>query len=370
MLKNTISDSRLKYIVALANNPAIGAKTIFKLEKFFGSLSNLWRAGTIDELEKINLASNIKKQVMLVIKSTSPDNELTKVRKQGIEVVSFYCPGYPKMLKEIPDPPVILYLKGNTDIADNLAVAVVGARKYSFYGRKVTEDIVFKLARTGITIVSGLALGIDALAHRATLDAQGKTIGVLGCGVDQIYPTSNDALARNMIDAGGTIMSEYPPGTPPYKSNFPLRNRIISGLSVGVLVIEAAEKSGTLLTAKAALDYNRQLFAIPNSIYAPTSIGANNLIKYGAKLVNDVKDITEELNVETKTQEITSRKFFPQSKEEAIICEHLHKDKAVNIDKLAKLTKLDIASCNAKLTFLEIKGIVRNIGASNYILRE
>ncbi len=361
-------DEKIKYIVALASNPSIGAKTLFKLEKYFGCLSQLWKPDSAKRLQLINLPEKIKNQVKLVIKNVDPEKELEKLHELNITPIVYNDSKYPKLLTEIPDPPAIIYIKGDADIADTLAIAVVGARKYSYYGKKVVEDIVSQLAQQGLTIVSGLALGIDALAHRSAIVASGKTIGVLGCGIDMIYPTSNEALAKDMLSKGGTIMSEYPPGTPPYRSNFPLRNRIIAGLSMGVLVIEAAEKSGTLLTAKAALDYNRQLFAVPNNIYAPTSIGANNLIKYGAKLVNCANDITGELNIPVKVQESHSRKYFPQSKEEAIICQVLLKDEPTNIDKLAKITKLDIATINAKLTFLEIKGIVRNLGASNYIM--
>lgn len=363
-----VQNKELAYWVALADNPEIGAKTIFKLEKCFKPISKLFIPENLKKLAGINIAENIKKQIRNVVSCFNLTELSDKYRKLGIRPVSIRCHNYPKLLREIPDPPAVIFVRGKLDIADELNLAVVGSRKYSNYGKRVVQDIVRGIVQSNITIVSGMALGIDSIAHKATLDAHGRTIGVLANGLDQIYPSSNRALAEGIIANGGAVISEYPPGVPPYKYNFPMRNRIIAGMSLGILVAEAAQKSGTLLTAKSALDYNRELLAVPGSIYSPTSEGSNNLIKYGAKLVNSANDILSELNIESRVKEGRAKKIMPASREEAIIVDYLDRDNPIHIDILAKKSKIDIATLSSKLIFMEMKGMVKNIGANNYIL--
>lgn len=356
-----------KYFVALSQEPKIGARTFLKILKVFPNLEKLWRSSG-DNLRKklpadlVDLIINLKKEI-------NPEEEMRKVDKLGISVIIIKDKNYPRLLKEIPDPPALLYVKGEIKEEDELAVAVVGSRKYSSYGARVAEEIVDGLAEQGITIISGLALGIDTFAHCAALkNKNSRTMAVLACGLDQIYPSSNKHLADQIINGRGAIISEYPIGTPALKYNFPVRNRIIAGLSLGVLVVEAALKSGTFLTAKSALDYNREVLAVPGSIFSANSQGPNNLIQMGAKITTCSDDVLKELNIERKSQEVQARAIIADSKEEEIILEFLDQEKAIHVDKLAKSSKLDIAKVNQTLIMMEMKGKVRNLGANQYVI--
>ena len=230
---------------------------------------------------------------------------------------------------------------------------------------KFSRDCV----NSGLSVVSGLALGIDAIAHRSTLDAGGITIGVLGCGLDQIYPISNVNLAKEIVQKNGAIVSEFPPGTPPYKQNFPLRNRIIAGLSIGVLVVEAAEKSGALITAYEAVDYNREVFVVPGDIDRATSKGSNTLIQGGAKLVTNIDDMLVELKMETKKSEQRAAVILPETPEEKIIYEILEHGE-LSGDALVQKSGLNVISLNTTLTMMEMKGSVENIGGGRYKLKK
>lgn len=361
-------NEELIYWVALADNYLIGSKTILKLSKYFGSLKQLFKPKQYREIENLRINSQIRSQIKKAIETFDPEKLIKKYKNLGIKPISIECDNYPKLLKEIPDPPAVLFTKGRFETPDELNIGVVGSRKYSWYGKRAVQEIVHKLAQSKITIVSGMALGIDSIAHKTTLEAHGRTIGVLANGLSEIYPSSNRSLAEAILAHNGAIVSEYPPGVPPYKSNFPLRNRIISGMSLGILVIEAASKSGTLLTAKSALDYNRELFAVPGSIFSSTSIGANNLIKYGAKLVNSAQDIVDELNIESKVLANKVEKILPRDEDEAKILKCLDYDRSIHVDLLAKKSGLKIAYLSSKLIFMEMKGMVKNIGANYYIL--
>lgn len=245
------------------------------------------------------------------------------------------------------------------------SLGVVGSRKYTSYGRQAAYNLSKTCAESGLTIVSGLALGIDTVAHSAALDAGGITIGVLGCGLDQIYPTSNVSLAKKIIENGGAVISEFPIGMIPYKSNFPARNRIIAGLSLGTLVVEAAEKSGALITAYQALEYNREVFAVPGGIYGENSVGTNMLIQKGAKLVMTKDDILSELNIESKKIANKAIAIFPQSKEEEVLlCILAKEDK--NADMLVNESGFNIIVVNRILTLLEMKGMVENVGGGRF----
>jgi DNA processing protein len=252
---------------------------------------------------------------------------------------------------------------------DGFTLAVVGARKYSTYGAQVTEKLIRELAFNKLTIVSGMALGIDTLAHTAAINAGGKTIAVIGSGLDQqnIYPSQNRYLADKIQAHGGLILSEYPIGTMPLKHHFPQRNRIISGLSSATLVIEAAEKSGALITAFHALEQNREVFAVPGSIYSGTSEGTNRLISMGAKLVTSAKDIIETLNLADAASYIENKKVIADTNEEKLILDRLSYE-AIHIDELKQLTKLDTSIINSTLTIMEMKGMVKNLGNMQYVL--
>lgn len=272
---------------------------------------------------------------------------------------------YPKILKEIHDPPKTLYTRGGFKGEDRIAVGIVGTRDCTSYGKRVTENIISDLAEAGITIVSGLAKGIDTFAHKAALERGGRTIAVLGSAADSksLYPSCNRGLASK-IAQNGAVISEYPSGTKSEKWFFPKRNRIISGLSLGVLVVEAPEKSGALITAACALDQNREVFAIPGSIYSENSIGTNRLIKMGAKLVTCASDILEELNLPVVEEK--GETFKPETKEEKILLGVLTK-KPIHIDEIVKQGKLNSGIVSSTLIMLESKGTAKNIGGGYYI---
>jgi DNA processing protein len=264
---------------------------------------------------------------------------------------------YPAILKEIHNPPKELYIKGEIIPQDKVAIAVVGTRKYTQYGKQVCLDIAGKLAKLGITIVSGLAKGIDTFAHQAALENNGRTIAILG---------TNFELSKK-IAKNGAVISEYPIGTRGTQFTFPERNRIVSGLSLGVVVVEAPEQSGALITATLAVEQNREVFAIPGSIYDKNSQGTNQLIKIGAKLVSNVDDILEELNLSHLRKTAPKKKIKPENKQEEIIISFLSAQ-PTHIDEIIKKSKLSTAIVNSTLMILELKGGARNLGKGNYIL--
>jgi len=284
---------------------------------------------------------------------------------EGIKSIDIKDKNYPKLLKEIADLPKIIYYLGEIKAEEN-CFAIVGTRRYSSYGKQVALEIAADLAEAGLTIVSGMAPGIDTFAHMATIERNKRTIAVLGTGLDEksIYPQSNLKLAKRILETGGCLISEYPPGTSGAKFTFPQRNRIISGLSRGILVVEAKEKSGALITAKFAFSQKRKVFAIPGPIFSSNSRGCHLLIKQGAKLVEGANDIFKELNL----QKITRPGLVEgESKEESLILEAL-KEEALYIDEIIKRTKLPTAIVASTLAILEIKGKVRNLGSNIYAI--
>lgn len=289
------------------------------------------------------------------------------MKNNGIRVYTVFENEYPKNLKYIFDPPPVLYVKGELLEEDALAVGIVGSRKASDYGLKTAHRIAERLAEAGIVIVSGMALGIDSAAHKGALAAKGRTIAVFGCGLKYIYPATNLRLSRD-IQNNGALISEYPFDTEAYPSQFPARNRIISGLSLGVIVVEAGEKSGSLITADFALEQGREVFAVPGNITSPNSKGTNELIKYGAKLVSRIEDITEELNLEViyKENRNTNNKILDISEDEALIIRFLSR-KSGDKDDIASATGLQTGKAMAALTMLEIKGLIQQIDG-NYTL--
>lgn len=275
---------------------------------------------------------------------------------------------YPAILKEIHDPPKELYIKGEITNQDKVAIAIVGTRKFTQYGKQVAYDISGNLAKLGITIVSGLARGIDAFAHEAALESGGRTIAVLGSGLDResFFPSSNWSLSEK-IAKQGAVITEYPFGTRGTNFTFPQRNRIVSGLSLGVVVIEAPEESGALITASLALEQNREVFAVPGNIYENNSQGTNKLIKMGAKLVTGIEDVLEELNLTHLLSAEKKINYKPENKEEKIVLSLLS-IKPVHIDEIIKQSKMPASSVNSTLMILELKKVVKNLGKNNFII--
>lgn len=350
--------------------PGVGPLCFKKLLSYFPDLEQAWFAPLL-ELKRAGLEEKEARQIISARSGINPAEALQKVRQQGIKIITIQNKKYPKSLKEIYDPPALLYLKGEIKKPGNIYLSVVGTRKPTSYGRQVTFQIVGLLSQIKISIVSGLALGIDALAHQACLSFAGHTIAVLGSGIDDqsIYPRTNFKLAQRILGHGGALISEYPPGAPARKQNFPQRNRIIAGLSRGLLVIEAAERSGTSITARAALDQNRDIFAIPGSIYNPYSRGTNNLIKMGAKLVSDTQDILDELNLNLSLKTSKTIQKPSATQEEAIILKYLSQE-PTHINEVIRKGKFSSGQVSTILTLLEMKGMVRNVGSGNYIINQ
>lgn len=355
-----------KYYNAFNLIPEIGPIRFKKIYTYFKNLADAWKAGR-QELLCAGLDEKICDAIINFRLKISPEAEWEKLLKEKISTITIKNAGYPKPLKEIPAPPAILYCRG--DLGDmEFSLAVVGSRKATSYGRQAVTDLVSNLSRSGITIVSGMALGIDSAAHETAIASGGKTIAVLACGLDNSNPSFNSRkkLADKIIQ-NGAIVSEFPIGMPSLKQNFPVRNRIISGLSLGVLVIEAAEASGALITAKYALEHNREVFAVPGSIYWPNSIGTNNLIKEGAKTVAKFEDILQELNLTKIKDYINNRSIISFTPEEKIVCDVLNSE-PMHLDAIAKKSGLSAAKAASVLMLMEMKGAVKNLGGGNYTI--
>jgi DNA processing protein len=355
-----MSGQDIKYWVAFSLIPGIGRVRLAQLENYFGNLENAWGAAPA-ELKQAGLD-----RVATQRPKISPEAEMEKLDRYGVKVFRHSDPGYPSRLKEIYDYPPLLYVRGSLLPQDEWCLAVVGTRRATVYGRQVTEEIVTDLARSQITIVSGLARGIDAIAHRAALAAGGRSIAVFACGLDIVYPSENAKLAREIMEHGALI-SEYPLGARPRAENFPRRNRIMSGLSLGVLVTEADETSGAMITAQLALEQNREVFAIPGSILSPASRGTNHLIQEGAKLVRDYTDILEELNLMTVARQMEMAEVITPSDTESLLLKYLSAE-PVHIDQVCRHSGLPISTVSSTLAMMELKGLVKQSGPMSYVL--
>lgn len=360
-----------KYWIWLSSFSGVGSKSCLNLIRYFGSAENVYKC-SFSELMASGL---IREKAAMTISQDrnieNADEYLKTMKESGINVYTIHESGYPENLKNIYDPPPVLYVKGELALEDALAVGIVGSRKASDYGLKAAERIALRLAEMGITIISGMAMGIDSAAHRGALKAKGRTIAVCGCGLKYVYPITNYNLSREIIKSGALI-SEYPFDTAAYANQFPARNRIISGMSLGIIVVEAGEKSGSLITADFALEQGREVFAVPGNITSPNSKGTNALIKSGAKLVSRIEDIIEELNLNiiykenSKNESTNNNANMNISIEESLILHFLEKIEA-DKDEIAAATELQPGKVMAALTKLEIKGVIQQIGG-NYLL--
>lgn len=361
------------YWLWLSQIPGIGTKKFMSIYKHFKDIEKVYQA---NEIELYGIPNLNKRDIKAIINNKDLEKVykyMNYIKKQKVDLLLYKDQQYPNILKEIYDPPAILYCKGNIKF-NEIAISIVGSRKASYYGLKMAEKLAYELASLGITIISGMAKGIDTYAHRGALQAKGKTIAVLGCGVDVIYPTENAELMKE-IEKKGLIISEYPLKALPRAHNFPARNRIISGLSIGTIIIEAGEKSGSLITAEFALEQGRNVYAIPGNIDTQNSVGSNNLLKEGAKLVTKIEDILEDLLPYLKT-EISSidRKFIHEkainyknlTNNEKNILEKIkmgynHRDDIINV------CNYSAAVVNSNLTMLELKGIIEKYMNHYYI---
>ena len=360
--------SDTKYWVGFTLIPGIGRVRLARLEQHFGKLERAWQASAT-ELETAGLDSRSIEAVISNRPKISLDAEMEKLERYRVTVLTLKDEAYPSRLKEIYDPPPVLYVRGSLTPEDDWSLAVVGTRRPTFYGREVSEQIVGDLARNRITIVSGLAKGIDATAHRAALDSGGRSIAVFGCSLDIVYPKEHVKLARQIME-NGALISEFPLGTPPRRENFPLRNRIMSGLSLGTLVVEAGEVSGALITAGHALEQNREVFAVPGSVLSSVSRGTNRLIQEGAKLVRGANDILEELNLTMAVQHVEVKEIIPATETESRIMQILRNlsPEPTHIDEVGHQSRLPIATVSSALSMMELKGMVKQVGGMNYII--
>jgi len=366
----------LKYWLSWNKVKEIGPIRFVNLMKAFSSLEEAWhiKSETKKFMKILHISESTWKKIVLEKQKIDPDSELAMLDKLKVNVITIKEEGYPPLLKNIYDPPPIIYYRGDfiKIMKRKTGISIVGSRKATYYGRKVAREIAAELASRGYIIISGLARGIDTNAHLGSLEAKGQTIAVLGSGIDRIYPPENKSLAYRIIE-NGAVISEFPIYSKPEKSNFPRRNRIISGLTVGTLVVEASEKSGALITADFALDQGREVFAIPGSIHSFLSRGCHNLIKQGAKLVYSYQDILEEFEEKSEI----SNDEEGTVKEERMIQENLTEHEKnflkyisiepLHIDEIANLTELSHALVSETLLSLELKNIIREIEGKRYI---
>ncbi|MEX2236095.1 MAG: DNA-processing protein DprA [Dehalococcoidia bacterium] len=357
--------SDLKYFIALNSIGGLGRIRFGRLEAAFPDMESAWNASRSD-LRAAGLDEGTCDRIIAGRHEIDPDAVMDIVVSHGMDVITWHDPRYPRQLAEIDDKPPMLFVRGSLAEQDQWAIAVVGTRRATPYGRQVAEQLTAALSASGITIVSGLARGIDAIAHRAALQAGGRTLAVLACGLDMVYPPEHKRLAEAVIDQGALI-SEYPPGVEPRGDFFPRRNRILSGLSLGVLIIEAGEKSGALITAQQALEQNREVFAVPGPIYSGASRGTNSLIRdSAAKLVTSPDDILEELNLTMAVRQIQLEELLPADQTEAALLSNLTLEPR-HIDEVRRSTGLGIAEVSSALAMLELKGAVRQVGAMSYV---
>lgn len=366
---DALSLDELAYWVAFSRIIGIGPVSFRLLLTYFSDdVAAAWKASST-ELALAGLGQKVIDSFIKQRASCNPQKELERLERLRVSVITIKDRDYPTLLKDIPNSPPVLYVAGTLKKEDDqFALGVVGTRKASAYGRQVTEQFAKELAQGHVTVVSGLAHGIDTIAHTATLDAGGRTLAVLACGLDIIYPPENLNLAKRIVESGqGALITEFPLGVKPDARNFPARNRIISGLSLGVLVTEAPKQSGALITANFALEHGRDVFAVPQNIYSAGGYGVNKLIQDGAHLVTNVNDILFSLNLFMIPQQIEIQEILPENAEEQTLLALLSHD-PVHIDEIIRDAGLPTMTVTSTLMMMELKGMVRQVGGMMYVL--
>ncbi len=342
----------------------IGAVRMRSLLDYFGNIQIAWEAPA-DALQTAGLSPKITETLLKIRATDALDRIWDRLQAQEFQILTWEDKDYPRRLREIAQPPPLLYIRGKVIPEDEWAIAIVGTRRITPYGRQVADEIANKLARNGVTVVSGLARGIDSVAHQAAMQAGGRTLAVLGSGIDIIYPSENRRIAEQMI-AQGALISDYAPGTPPDAINFPPRNRIISGLTRAVIVVEAGKSSGALITAAFAVEQGREVFAVPGSIYAPVCQGTNLLIQQGARPYLDCQDVLEILNLGQVSEQRAARAVLPADATEAQILVLLGSE-PLHVDEIRTQSELPIEKVSATLALMELKGMVQQVGGMQYI---
>ena len=371
----------MKEWIALNMTPGVGPRVATKLLEAFGSPENVFHARR-SQLEALRLRPETIESIMSRELYERAAIELDRVKKIDGDILLLDDGSYPAMLREISDPPITLYVRGAWEQCLELpCVAIIGSRMCSTYGSNASEMIARDLGTRGICVISGLARGIDTAAHRGAMRGAGKTVGVLGTGIDGAYPRENIRLIKEILDTGGAVVSQFPLGTPPLKDNFPYRNRIISGLSLGVLIVEASERSGSLITARLAMEQNREVMAVPGNITSANSYGTNYLIKSGAKLVQQWQDVVSELPSEIAASILPPRIDEPAqiiqteapppdlNATEKKIWSILRPDEATHIDSLLESSGLTFGDLNSALVALDIRDLIRVLPGKHYARR-
>jgi len=367
--------SREAYI-ALNMVDGVGPIRVRALRDRFGEAQAILDASKAELMQVEGVGEEVARSITSWREKVDLDAELQRIEKSGVHVVCRDDAEYPKHLREIYDPPLVLYVKGALTERDGLAIAVVGSRRTTLYGQDMARKLAFQLARVGVTVVSGLARGIDTAAHNGALQAKGRTVAVIGCGIDIIYPAENKKLAEEIVEKGGAVVTEFPFGVQPDRQNFPMRNRIISGWSLGVVVVEANLKSGALITANQAGEQGRQVFAVPGRADSILSKGANKLIKDGAKLTEDVEDILSEFEyllpkkagecMETGLEGGGTKPALQLSETEEKVMAQVGNEE-VAIDEIIRASGLTTACVSATLLALEMKRLVRQLPGKQYV---
>ncbi len=355
-------DREAAYWAAIANVRHIGPARIARLLSRFRSLSEAWLAPA--ESLRLVLEPRALAELASARRAIDPERQLEDLRKRGIRILHAEHPEYPWLLSEASGRPTVLYIRGHLAPEDAQSVGIVGTRRSTLYGKSVTERISHELAAAGVTVVSGLARGIDAVAHHVALEAGGRTVAVLGSGVDVIYPAEHRRLVERILE-NGAIISEQPPGAKPDAPNFPARNRIISGMSLGVVVIEAPSRSGALITANFAADQGREVFVVPGNVGNATSQGTNQLLRDGARIVRDGADILADLGIGGGPPAQLSLQL-PSTPEEALVLRCLGSE-PLHIDEIAEAANLPGREVAEALLMMELKGMARNCGAQYYV---
>jgi DNA processing protein len=368
------------YWLALALTQGLGPTRIKKLIEHYGTAERVFHA-SLTELEATGMRA-VSAQSIATGKSLElAQQECVKAAEAGAKIISLSDPEYPSRLKEIYDPPIVLFVKGSVEVLAQPGIAMVGTRHPTPYGSGMAERLSTDLAARGLVIISGLARGIDTASHRGAIAAKGKTVAVLGTGIDVMYPKENTRLTEQIVALGGALITEFPVGTPPTPQNFPIRNRIISGMSVGVLVVEAAEYSGTRITSRCALEQNRDVYAVPGNVTNKSSWGPNTLIKQGAKLVATWEDVWEELPTDIQatlssrqdeSHEPETASLFPDevsSPHEKKILKLIKADESTHIDQLVEMLENEMSSSEifAALFELELNGKIRQLPGKNFV---
>ncbi len=368
------------YWLALSLTPGLGPTRIKKLIEQFGTAERVFQA-SLTELEATGMRPVSAQSIATGKAFELAQQECEKAAEAGARIISLSDPEYPARLKEIYDPPVVLFVKGCVEVLAQPGIAMVGTRHPTPYGSGMAERLSTDLAARGLVIISGLARGIDTASHRGAVAAKGKTVAVLGTGIDVMYPKENTRLTEQIVALGGALISEFPVGTYPAPQNFPIRNRIISGMSAGVLVVEAAEYSGTRITSRLALEQNRDVYAVPGNVTNKNSWGPNTLIKQGAKLVATWEDVWEELptdvqvalsSMQHESPEPETASLFPDevtSPHEKKILKLLKPDESTHIDQLVELLEHEMSSSEifAALFELELNGKIRQLPGKNFV---